>query len=144
MAEAQRNVQDQSQTIGTELAKLTAELEEERAERKRMEGGFAQSRYASLESARAGLAMVTRLRSQIREPVDGLMQLTRRLLEAELEDEPKKIVESLLENALLVQTTLQEAATLNACSGQDQRPEDGNGSRSVDPTVKKSRGKLQA
>jgi hypothetical protein len=39
------------------------------------------------------------------------MQSTRRLLELELGDDQKKVVESVLENALLLQTSLQESGT---------------------------------
>jgi chromosome segregation ATPase len=135
LAEAQRAVQEHSLSNSDELNKLKAELEGARAQRKLIEGGMAQSRYASLESARAGLAMVSRLRSQIRQPVDGLMQLTRQLLETELEDEPKKIVDSLLENAILVQRTLQEAGTLNACASLEDgaKPGDVENPRSGNP-----------
>jgi len=115
LATAQRALQEQSQHSATELCRLQAELEEARAQSKHLEGNAIQSRYASLNSARAGLTMVNRLRTQVREPVDGLMHATRRLLEIELQEEPKKLVEAVLQNALLVQTTLQEAATLNAC-----------------------------
>jgi PAS domain S-box-containing protein len=144
LAAAQRAVQEHSHDNSTELTKLKAELEEARVERKLIEGGMAQSRYASLESARSGLAMVSRLRSQIREPVDGLMQLTRRLLETELEDEPKKLVDSLLENALLVQRTLQEAATLSACAAMEDsaKADDTNNPRAGDGAGK-PKGELQ-
>jgi hypothetical protein len=146
LVEAKRKLQEKAQGTTVEVDKLKAELEEERLERKRMEGDIAQSRYASLDSARAGLAMVNRLRSQVREPVDGLMQSTRRLLEAELEEDVKKQVESLLENALAIQRTLQEAATLNACTPrtEDLKPGEPESSRSANSAPGQPGEKLQA
>jgi hypothetical protein len=58
--------------------------------------------------------MVNSFRKQIQPPVDQLMQSTRRLLESQLEGEQKKLVEALLENALLLRTSLQESGPTNA------------------------------
>ena len=115
---AQRNLHDLSQRSAIELSKLQSELRVEQLERKHLEGDAIQSRYSSLDSARVGRAMVDRFCKQIRQPVDGLMQLTRRLLEAELPDEQKKLVESVLENTLLLQTSLRESAAADAGSAR--------------------------
>jgi len=48
----------------------------------------------------------------MREPVDHLMQSTRRLLEIGLEEQQQKLVQSMLEDTLLLQTTLQESGKL--------------------------------
>jgi hypothetical protein len=60
-----------------------------------------------------GAVMVNSFRDRIREPVDKLMQSARGLLEAQLEEEHKKLVESLLENALLLQRSVRESAAPN-------------------------------
>ena len=57
--------------------------------------------------------MVNSFRSRMRQLADNLMQSTRRLLGAKSEDEQKKLVESVLENALLLQTSLQESGALD-------------------------------
>ena len=55
----------------------------------------------------------------MRDPVESVMKATRRLLENALEEEPKKLVESILENALLLQSSLQEKETVNALASGD-------------------------
>jgi len=109
--------QEQSQKGAGELSKLQSELSRlqsaldvEQAERRRLEGDAIQSRYGSLDAARMGLTTVNRFRKQMREPVDHLMQSTRRLLEIGLEEQQKKLVESMLEDTLLLQTNLQESS----------------------------------
>lgn len=109
LAAAQRSVDEQAQKSSLELTKLQSELEVEKFEQKRLQGEALQSRYSSLDSARVGQAMVNSFRKQIEQPVDQLMQSTRRLLESQLEEEQKKLVESLLENALLLRTSLQDS-----------------------------------
>jgi len=106
--EALRTLQAQTQSGALELARLQSALEVEQAERKCLESDAIQSRYASLDSARAGVTVGNKIRRQIQEPVDNLMQSTRRLLESSLDDDSKKLVESVLENALLLQSTLQD------------------------------------
>jgi hypothetical protein len=108
------SLQEQSQKDALELSKLQSALEVEQAERQRLEGDAIQARYATLDSARASLLLANKIRRQVQEPVDDLMKLTRRLLESQLEDEPKKLVESLLENALLLQASLQDLSNVNA------------------------------
>lgn len=120
LATAQRGVHEQSERNALELSKLQSDLQMEQFERKRLEGDALQSRYASLDSARVGRAMVSSFRRQVREPVDHLIQSTRRLLEVESEAERKKLVESVLEDALLLQTNLQEAAASSGGSATDK------------------------
>jgi len=107
-------LQEQSQKDALELSKLQSALEVEQAERQRLEGDAIQARYATLDSARASLLLANKIRRQVRDPIDDLMQLTRRLLESQLEEEPKKLVESLLENALLLQASLQDLSNVDA------------------------------
>jgi hypothetical protein len=107
LATAERAARQQS----TELSRFKCELEVEQAEKKRLEGEAVQLRYASADSARGALTTLNRLRSETREPVDKLMQATRSLLEVELSEEPKKLVASILDSALLLQNKLQETGS---------------------------------
>jgi DNA-binding response OmpR family regulator len=116
LATAQRNWHEQSERSALELSRLQSELQVEQFERKRLEGDVVQSRYASLDSARVGRALVNSLRRQIRQPVDKLLQSARSLLEVDLQEAQKKLVESMLENTLLLHSSLQETGTLNASS----------------------------
>jgi len=93
-----------------EFSKLQSELDVERLERKRLEGDATLSRYVSLDSARVNRAQTSTLKRQLRQPVDVLLHSARSLLEVELAEEPRKLVEALLENSLLVQTCLQEGS----------------------------------
>ena len=108
LADAQRALREETERNATEMAKLKSELQIQQLERKRLEGEGLQSRFESLDSTRTGRTMVNTLRRQMRQPVDSLLQATRRLLEAELDDDQKKLAESLLESALLLQTTVQD------------------------------------
>ncbi len=116
LAAAKRHAHDQSQRSAVELSKLQSALLVEQFERKRLEGEAIQSRYCSLDSARVGRTTVNRLRRQIRQPLDSLVQSTRRLLEVQLDEEQTKLVEAVLENALVLQSSLQEAGTANGNS----------------------------
>jgi chromosome segregation ATPase len=127
LAAAQRQVQEQTENTAMECSRLQSVLELEQSERKRLEGNALQSRYASLDSTRVGLTMMNRLRRQIRPPVDQLLESTRHLLELPLEEEPKKLIETVLENALLLQSNLQESTSLNT------GPADGPGDALSDP-----------
>ncbi|HXJ61516.1 MAG TPA: response regulator [Verrucomicrobiae bacterium] len=110
LAAAQRAFQEQSQTAGLELTKLQSEMQMHEFEKQQLQAESVQSRYASVDSARVGSVMVNNLRRQIRQPVEDVLQSTRRLLEGGLEAEQKKLAESVLENALLLQSGLQEVA----------------------------------
>src|SRR5712692_9378583 len=111
LAAAKRHAHDHSQRSAVELSKLESALLVEQFERKRVEGDAIQSHYSSLDSARVGRTTVNRLRRQIRQPLDSLVQSTRRLLEVQLDEEQTKLVEAVLENALVLQSSLQEAGT---------------------------------
>jgi len=116
LAAAKRHAHDQSQRSAVELSKLESALLVEQFERKRVEGDAMQSHYSSLDSTRVGRTTVNRLRRQIRQPLDSLVQSTRRLLEAQLDEEQTKLVEAVLENALVLQSSLQEPRTSTADS----------------------------
>jgi chromosome segregation ATPase len=109
LAKAQRELHEQTERTALEISRLQSELQVEQFERKRLEGNAAHSRYASLDSARASRAMVSNLRRQIRKPVKHLLQSTRDLLDVELPEPQKEVLQSILENALLVQTSIQKA-----------------------------------
>ena len=70
--------------------------------------GAIHARYASLDSARTGMTAGNRLRRQVREPLETLLKSTRRMLEDAADDQSKQLVGSILENALLIQNSLQE------------------------------------
>ena len=112
--EALRSLREQSQKSALELATLQAALSVEQAERNHLEGEATQARYASLEGARTALALGNTIRRQVREPVENLMQMTRHLMESPLEDAVKKLVDSVLENVLLLQSSLEDLGTLPA------------------------------
>lgn len=119
LAAAQRNIHAQTEQKALELARLESELQVEQFERKRLEGDAQQSRLATLDSTRIARTMVNNFRRQIREPVENVMQSTRRLLECDLAEPQKKLVENVLENALLVQTSLHESGAPNASSARN-------------------------
>jgi len=50
------------------------------------------------------------LRRQLRQPVDEMCQSARRLIQSDLDDEQNRLVQAVLENGLLVQANLQDAA----------------------------------
>jgi PAS domain S-box-containing protein len=113
LAAARRSLQE-AQSADLELTQLKSELQLQEFEKQRMQAESVQSRVATVDSARVGNAMVNSLRRQIRQPVEDLLQSTRRLLEGGLEAEQKKLAESVLENALLLQSGLQEAGNAAA------------------------------
>src|SRR6185503_610236 len=93
-----------------EVARLQSALQVEQLSRKQLEGAAVQSRYGSVESARADRVLLNRLRTRVREPMDKLLRSTRGLLEVELKDDQKKLVESILEEALLLKSNFQEVS----------------------------------
>jgi DNA repair exonuclease SbcCD ATPase subunit len=110
--EAQRKLHEQSQHNATEVARLQAALQVEVIERRKLESQSLQSRYASLEASRLGRAFVNSFRTHLRPSAEHLLQASRRLLELPLDDEHKKLVEELLEDALTLQTSMQNDAGL--------------------------------
>ena len=110
LSAAQRSLNDQYEQKVLELARLQSELQVEQLERKRLEGEGQQSRYASLDSTRVARSMLNSLRRQLHDSVDTLMQTTRRLLEISTDDEHKQLVQTVLENVLVLQTTLDESS----------------------------------
>ena len=87
------------------LARATADLEKER---RRLESTALHSRYSSLDASRLGRAFVNSFRTQLRMPSENLMDSIRRLLELQLDSEQRKLVESALQSALLLQAAVQE------------------------------------
>ncbi len=105
---AQLNLQDRSQRSDLECSKLQTALQFEQAERKRQESQIVSIRHVSLDAARSARALRNTMRRQIREPVYSLCQSARSLLELELGEPQKKLAEAVLQDALLVHTSLQE------------------------------------
>jgi len=85
------------------LARATADLEKER---RKLESSALQTRFSSLDASRLGKAFVSSFRSQLRMPAENLMQAIRGLLELPLSDEARRLVDSALESALIVQATV--------------------------------------
>ena len=109
LTEAKRSLHDLTERSSLELAKLKSDLQSEQLERKRLEAEALQFRYSSLDSTRQARTAINEFRRQMRQPVDALTQVTRHLLESELTAQQKKALETVLENALLLQAGVQEA-----------------------------------
>lgn len=109
LVNAERRLTEQSEQSRLQLSQIQSALEAEQAERTRSEGQAIQARYANLDSERASLVLVNKLRTQMSHPMDKLMERTRHLLELQLDDEARQLLEGVLENALLLQASLQEA-----------------------------------
>jgi len=124
---AQRESQRQGESNAIELARLKSAVQLEQLERKGLEAQAIQSRFSSLDSTRVGVEMVNNFRNRLRQPIDKLMQSARRLLESQPEGEQKKLVESVLESALLLQTNVGESGSSNVASA-DARSESERGS----------------
>jgi DNA-binding response OmpR family regulator len=101
------------------LSKVQSSLQVEQAERQRLQSGAIHARYTSLDSARTGMTAGNRLRRQVREPLEALLKSTRRMLEDAADDQSKQLVGSILENALIIQTSLQEKDTQVGPSGSN-------------------------
>lgn len=125
---AQRTLQEQSKElkqVSLELSKLQSKLEVEQLERKQLEGVAAQSRQSKLDSTRLSRALTNSLRRQIRQPVDHLLHSARSLLEFELPEDQKSLVEAMFENVLLVQASLQDGGEpSSANTGSAHAPEE--------------------
>jgi hypothetical protein len=106
----QRQLQQETEKSKLEISRLQAALQVEKLERTQNEGKAVQTRYASIESARADRILLARLRTRTRGPMDELLRSTRRLLEDELDENRKKLVESMLEQALLLKSNFLEGA----------------------------------
>jgi PAS domain S-box-containing protein len=115
---AQRECQSQGESNAIELARLQSAMQVEQLERKRLEADIIQSRYSSVDSTRVGRAMVSSFRNRMRQLVDNLMESTHGLLGVKSEEEQKKLIEAVLENALLIQTNLRESGRINASSAR--------------------------
>lgn len=107
LAASQTSLEKQQEDNRFELSKLRASLRLDEVERKRREQDLACSQRASAKSARAEAASVDGLRRQLRSPIEELRQSACALLRNELPEEQKKLVEKVLENALLMQTSVQ-------------------------------------
>ena len=118
LAAAKRAQQEQATT----LSKLQSALQVAQAERQRLQSGAIHARYASLDSARTGMTAGNRLRRQVREPLENLLKSTRRMLEEAADDQSRQLVGSILENALLIQTSLQEKDSAGGPGGSSTVP----------------------
>jgi len=127
------------------LSKLKSAMQVEQLGRKGLEAQAIQSRYSSLDASRVGAAMVNNFRDRIRQPIDKLMQSARQLLEAHLDGEHQKQVESLLENALLLQTSVRESGNSSAdpAAGRGGNPRESSDPRQLGLVFNETNGGLQ-
>jgi CheY-like chemotaxis protein len=88
------------------LSRATADLEKER---KRLENV---SRRDPVDAARVGKAFINTYRKQLRTPADNLLQSIRRLVNVSHDQEQKRLAETALENAVVLQTRLSEEPIL--------------------------------
>jgi hypothetical protein len=106
LTELEQQLQAQGQQNDVTVAKLQSALQLEQCERKRLEAELLRSRA---DSARAGRALVNGQRRQWQPQVESLRQDACRLLQLQLPEDHKQLVQTMLEHILLVQTSLQEA-----------------------------------
>jgi hypothetical protein len=111
LEETRRNLQEQSQQSAIEVSKVQSALQLAEFERKRLESEVLRSRQVSADSAHAGRVHLNTLRRQLRGPANHVYESACQLLQAELGDEQKKQVQLLLENALLLRTSVQESGS---------------------------------
>lgn len=109
LAQVEHQLHEQVQQNDLTIAKLRSGLQIEECERKRLEAELLRSRVLPTDSARVGRAQVNGLRRQLQPPVESLHQSSCRLLQLGLSDEQKQLVQTMLENTLLLQTSLQES-----------------------------------
>jgi len=119
---AQFSLRDRSQRGELEFSKLQSDLQLEQVERKRLETQIARIRHTSLNAVRAARVLRNSLRRQIHEPVDNLYHSARSLLELQMGDQQKKLVEAVLQDVLLVQARLQHPEMAQSDSS-DRAPE---------------------
>jgi CheY-like chemotaxis protein len=105
---AQLELQDRSHRSDLEFSKLQSALQVEQAGRRSQETQLTRLHHGSVDAVRAARSLRSSLRRQIREPVDGLYNSARSLLELELGDEQKRLAQAVLQDALLLHTKLRE------------------------------------
>jgi hypothetical protein len=93
------------------LSKAQCAVKFEQVERERLQAETARLRHASLNAQRGSRLQRTALRRQVQESVDNLYKGANSLLQLEMNEEQKKVAEAILQDVLLVQTTLQEPET---------------------------------
>jgi hypothetical protein len=108
-----RELQEQAKVNTLESSKVDAARQLEDLERKRSEGDVLRSYYLAMDSARQSQALLNNLRRQVGESLQDLRQAAGQLLQADLREEQRKMAENVLENALFLQTSLQQASGLN-------------------------------
>ncbi len=107
--ELEHQLHEQAQQHDLAVAKLQSAAQREQSERKRLEAELLRARFLSSDSARAGRAQVNGLRRQLQPPVENLHQAACRLLQLQLSDDQKQLLQTVLENILLLQTSIQES-----------------------------------
>jgi DNA-binding response OmpR family regulator/chromosome segregation ATPase len=111
---AQRNLRDQTQRAEVELSKAQCALKFEQVERERLQAETARLRHASLDARRGSRMQRNALRKQVQQPVNNLYKIANNLLQLEMNEEQKALAEAILQDVLLVQSTLEEPETPQA------------------------------
>jgi len=109
LTELERQLHEQEQQNDLAAAKLQSALQLEQCERNRLEAELLRSRLLSTDSARAGRALVNSLRRQLQPPVESLHRTACGLLQLQLPDDQKELLQTMLENTLLLESSLQES-----------------------------------
>ena len=111
LAAAERKLMEQAEHEQAQRARLASSLEFERIQRQRLEADVLRARHASMRSVRAGNSMVNSLRHELRQPVESIRTSVNRLLQGDLASSQKQEIEAVLENTLMLQMNLQDAAS---------------------------------
>jgi hypothetical protein len=114
---SQRALRDQSRGSELAISRLESALRLEEVERKRLEMHALQLSRATRDSARKGRVARIAVRRQIQQPVDEMCQSARHLIQSELDDEQKRLVQNVLENSLLIKANLVDAAPSERVAG---------------------------
>jgi chromosome segregation ATPase len=116
LAEVQRQLEKESTESKVELSRLRAALELGELQRKRLEGDLLRSRDIAKNAEHGHGITLDNLRRELRQPVEDLRQSACRLLESQVTDEQKRVVETVLEKALFLQVSLNATAKPDAGS----------------------------
>jgi predicted nucleic acid-binding Zn-ribbon protein len=106
LAELEQQLHEQGRQNDLTVAKLQSSLQLEQSERKRIEDELLRSRA---DSARAGRALVNGLRRELQSRAESLHSDACQLLQLQASDDQKQFLQAMLENILLLQSSLQEA-----------------------------------
>jgi DNA-binding response OmpR family regulator len=114
---AQRTLKEQTEMNSLELCRLQSAAEIERIERERSGADELRARYAAISSGRTNRVHLNRMRDHVAGQVEEVRQAACALLREEMSEPQKKLLETLLENTLVVQASLRDAGIFSGSSG---------------------------